>query len=107
MEETDVELRRSGFADWAYDYAFDHLITWPLAVVAFVGNWLTNMLVFRGGWTLHVRANGNYRRIRYPDKAAAVADIERQRALLAEVLPAEPDRPVRLPTRGGSLRRPW
>jgi hypothetical protein len=107
MDDVEVELRRSGFADWAYDYAFDHLITWPLALVAFFGNLLTHLLVFRGGWTLHIRANGNYRKVRYPSKAAAVADLERQRALVAALPPPEPVEPARLPTRGGSLRRPW
>jgi hypothetical protein len=48
MAEDDFGLRRSGFKEWAYDYVLDHLITWPLALVAFVGNLLTHMLVFRG-----------------------------------------------------------
>ena len=106
MEE-DFELRRSGFTEWAYDYVLDHLITWPLAVVAFVGNLLTHVLVFRGGWTLHLHADGRYRKIRYPSKAAALADLEVQRALVVKLPPPEPDEPVRLPTRGGSLRRLW
>jgi hypothetical protein len=105
--EVDIEVRRSGFTEWAYDYVFDHLLTWPLAVVALVGNLLTHLLVFRGGWTLHISVNGQYRKIRYPSKAAAMADLDRQRALAIAIPPSEPVVPTPLPTRGGSLRRPW
>lgn len=107
MSVVDIEVRRSGFTDWAYDYVLDHLITWPLAVIAFVGNVLTHVLVFRGGWTLHVSANGRCWKVRYPSKAAALADLDRQRALAAAVPAPEPVEPTRLPTRGGNLRRPW
>ena len=103
----NIELRRSGFAEWAYEYAFEHLFTLPLAVVAFLGNVLTHLLVFRGGWTLHIVANERYSKVRYKSKAEALADMDRQRTLAAAIPPPEPVEPVRLPTRGGSLRRPW
>lgn len=52
----------------------------------FAINWFTNLLVFRGGWTLHVIVRGaglgrSHRKVRYRTKAAAHADIDNQRQL--------------------------
>jgi hypothetical protein len=107
--EVNVELRRSGFADWQLEYAFDHwigiVVVLPLALLS---NLLTHLFVFRCGWTLHVSAGDYYyKKVRYRSKAAAQADIERQRELAAAIAPPAPVEPTRLPTRGGSLRRPW
>ncbi len=102
-----VELRRSGFAQWTYEAAVDGSnVLWTLALipVAFLGNVLTHVFVFRCGWTLHIYANGRHRKVRYRRKADALADIDRQRALAAAIPPPEP---TKRPTRGGSLRRPW
>ncbi|WP_410788750.1 hypothetical protein [Kribbella sp. C-35] len=106
MGDVNIELRRSGFVDWIWENAFDHwigiVVLVPLAVL---GNLLTHVLVFRCGWTLHVSAGDYYyKKVRYRSKAAAQADLERQRELAAAF---PPPAPVMLPTRGGSLRRPW
>ncbi len=107
MGEVTIELRRSGFAQWTYDYLPAELLALVLLPIALLANVLTHVLVFRGGWTLHIYANEHYRKVRYLRKADALADMERQRALAAELPPPEPIEPARLPTRGGSLRRPW
>ena len=109
MGDVNVELRRSGFVDWNWEYAFDHWIgIVVLLPLALLGNLLTHVLVFRCGWTLHVSAGDYYyTKVRYRSKAAAKADIDRQKALAAQIPPPEPVEPTRLPTRGGSLRRPW
>ncbi|TDO59926.1 hypothetical protein EV651_108274 [Kribbella sp. VKM Ac-2571] len=109
MGDIDIELRRSGFVDWNWEFAFDHWIgIVVLLPLALLGNLLTHLLVFRGGWTLHVSAGDYYyAKVRYRSKAAAQADLERQRELAAAVPPPAPVEPVNLPTRGGSLRRPW
>jgi hypothetical protein len=112
MTEIHAEARRSGFADWIYGPGDD---LWSLALipVAFLANVLTHLLVFRAGWTIdvwvivddEVRAS---RKIRYRSKAAALADLDHQRELAADLPlspPPEPKKP--LPTRGGTLRRPW
>ncbi|HWD78265.1 MAG TPA: hypothetical protein VG497_05280 [Kribbella sp.] len=108
MGDVQVEPRRSGFAEWPYDLVCEHWLTLPLLPVVLLGNLLTHLLVFRRGWTLHIRAGDHYfAKVRYRSKADALADLERQKALAAEMPPPEPVKPVRLPTRGGSLRRPW
>jgi hypothetical protein len=103
-----VRLHRSGWADWQYD-AVDlaEPSTWVLLPVAFLANVITHLLVFRGGWTISVSVGGQARALktRYRSKARALADLERQRQLAAELPPVPPRKP--LPTRGGSLRRPW
>jgi hypothetical protein len=103
-----VRLHRSGWADWQYD-AVDlaEPLTLVLLPVAFLANVITHLLVFRGGWTISVPVDGQARarKARYRSKAHALADLERQRQLAAELPPVPPRKP--LPTRGGSLRRPW
>lgn len=109
MGDVSIELRRSGFANWSWEHAFDHWIgIVVLLPLALLGNLLTHLLVFRCGWTLHVSVGDYYStKVRYRSKAAALADLERQRELAAAVPPPAPAEPVTLPTRGGSLRRPW
>jgi len=99
--EVNVELRRSGFADWQLEYAFDHwigiVVVLPLALLS---NLLTHLFVFRCGWTLHVSAGDYYyKKVRYRSKAAAQADIG---LLLQEsALPLEGRRPGRHRTTAG------
>jgi hypothetical protein len=107
MGDVTVELRRSGFAEWTFDYLPAELLALALLPIAWLANVLTHVLVFGCGWTLHVYANENHRKVRYRRKADALADIDRQRALAAEIPPPQPADPTRLPTRGGFLRRPW
>ncbi|MEV0795295.1 hypothetical protein [Kribbella sp. NPDC050459] len=108
MGDINVELRRSGFAEWGFEYANDLVALLILVPLTFLGNVLTHVLVFRCGWTLHVSAGDYYyKQVRYRSKVAAKADIERQRELAAAIAPPAPVEPTRLPTRGGSLRRPW
>ncbi|MFC0627782.1 hypothetical protein [Kribbella deserti] len=81
----EIELRRSGFTDWFGDGIAEPAGLLLLPIV-FFGNWLTNLLVFRGGWTLHVIVRGSgigksHRKFRYRSKAAALADKENQRQL--------------------------
>ncbi|MGZ0149510.1 hypothetical protein ACXJJ3_20770 [Kribbella sp. WER1] len=108
MADVTVELHRSGFAEWPYEVAFglsEHTL-WGFVLfpIAFLVSLLAHLLVYRGGWTLHVYTEHSHTKVRYRRKADALADIPRQKALAAAVPPPEP---VRLPTRGGSLRRPW
>ncbi|MEV6266177.1 hypothetical protein AB0L64_03360 [Kribbella sp. NPDC051936] len=108
MGDVNVELRRSGFVEWCFVYADELWALLLLIPVAFVGNVLTHVLVFKCGWTLHVSVGDHYyRKVRYHSKAAAEADLERQRELAAAIASPAPVEPTRLPTRGGSLRRPW
>ncbi|NUR97162.1 MAG: hypothetical protein HOV67_18130 [Kribbellaceae bacterium] len=108
MGDVHLELRRSGFAEWPYEFVFEHLLTLPLLPVVLLGNVLTHLLVFRRGWTLHIRAGDyHFAKVRYRSKADALADLARQRELAAAIPPPAPAGPTRLPTRGGSLRRPW
>lgn len=108
MGAVDIQLRRSGFVEWGYEYANDFVALLILVPLTFLGNVLTHLLVFRCGWTLHVSAGDYYyKKVRYRSKGAAEADMERQREVAAAVPPPPPGEPVKLPTRGGSLRRPW
>jgi hypothetical protein len=108
MGDVTVELRRSGFADWHYD-ALGYDLLWAIVLlpIAFLANVLTHVVIFRCGWTVHVSAAGTYTKVRYRRKADALADMDRLRALAEKLPQPEPDQPVKLPTRGGSLRRPW
>lgn len=81
----EIELRRSGYADWHMSGSGDgtELLLLPLMVLV---NWMTNLLLFRGGWTLHIIVRGagigrSHRKVRYRTKAAAQADIDNQRRL--------------------------
>lgn len=81
----EIELRRSGYADWHMSGSGDgtELLLLPLMVLV---NWMTNLLLFRGGWTLHIIVRGaglgrSHRKFRYRTKAAAQADIDNQRRL--------------------------
>ncbi|GAA1720347.1 hypothetical protein GCM10009745_81800 [Kribbella yunnanensis] len=111
MGDVFVEVRRTGSVEWPYEAAIElmwvtlgvSLLTIP---IVFAASRLTYLLIFRRGWTLHITANLRIESFRYPSKAAALADVDRQRALAAEWLPPEPEKPVRLPTRGRSKRRP-
>jgi len=97
-----ISGNREGGGGFAY---FGIVVVLPLALLS---NLLTHLFVFRCGWTLHVSAGDYYyKKVRYRSKAAAQADIERQRELAAAIAPPAPIEPTRLPTRGGSLRRPW
>ncbi|GAB3940033.1 hypothetical protein GCM10029976_057170 [Kribbella albertanoniae] len=103
MGDVQIEVRRSGCADWPYEIAGEMTLAAPLAVltlpVVFVLNRLTHLLVFRLGWTLHIWHKGRFEKVRYRNKAAALADVDRQRALAAEWPPPEPGQRVRLPPR--------
>ena len=46
-----LDLERSGFVGWQPGAGDWDLVLAPLGLVV---NWLTNLLVFRGGWTVHV-----------------------------------------------------
>src|SRR4051812_625675 len=112
MGDVHVEVRRTGCSEWPYGAAIElvwvtfgvSLLTIP---IIFVANRLTYLLVFRRGWTLDVMANLQLQSFRYPSKAAALADLERQRALAAEWPPPEPEQRALLPTRGRAWRRPF
>ncbi|NEA35346.1 hypothetical protein [Streptomyces sp. SID13031] len=110
MDDTElVQLDRSGWLDWDFFGGGDggeimvFLLVLLLVPVTFVVNLFTHFVIFRGGWTIWVSAGGVSWKTRYPSKKAAQADLDHQRALAAAVPPLKP---VRLPTRGGSLRRP-
>lgn len=80
-ESVQVVAQPSGFVKWGYTVAgFD-----MESYVAFqlrAANYLTHWIVFRGGWTIIIRrGQGRARRLRYPNKRAALADLDRQRAL--------------------------
>ncbi|MEV0283936.1 MULTISPECIES: hypothetical protein [unclassified Kribbella] len=81
----EVDLRRSGFIDWNYSSGTGDVVELILYPLAWFLNWLTNLVVFRGGWTIRVyRAGSDSKPIsqaRYRRKATALADVERQMRL--------------------------
>jgi hypothetical protein len=108
-----VQLDRSGWVDWDWFSGGDggeiavFVFILLLVPATLLVNVFTHFVVFRGGWTIRVYAGEVSWKTRYPSKKAALADLDRQRELLAAVPPAKPVEPTRLPTRGGTLRRPW
>ena len=112
MADVHVDVRRTGSVEWPYEVAIElmwvtlgvSLLTIP---VIFAASRLTYLLIFRCGWTLDVTANLRVESFRYPSKAAALADLDRRRALAAEWPPPEPDQRALLPTRGRTWRRPF
>ena len=111
MDEVEpVQLDRSGWVDWDWFAGGDGgeiavfvfiLLSVPALLLV---NVFTHFVVFRGGWTIWVSAGDVSWKTRYPSKKAALADLDQQRTAAAAVTPVEP---TRLPTRGGSRRRPW
>jgi hypothetical protein len=87
----------------------DELYLFPLLAVLYLVNVVVHWTIWRGGWVVKIYAPGSWRPIiktRYPSKVAASADLDRQRELAPRFHPPEQP-PVRLPTRGGTVRRPW
>ncbi|MEU0094593.1 hypothetical protein [Kribbella sp. NPDC006257] len=86
----------------------DEPILWPLLAVGYLVNLVVHWTIWRGGWVIKVYAPDKWRAVsktRYPSKPAALAALDRQRALAPKFPP--PEAPACLPTRGGTLRRPW
>jgi hypothetical protein len=107
MPEVTVQLERSGFADLDGGGDADG-IGCIVMLAGLVAGFLGHLIAFRGGWTMYVFVDDQLaRKIRYRSKSAAVADLERQKALALEDPPPPPPPPVRLPTRGKTFRRPW
>jgi hypothetical protein len=107
-EEVDVRLRRSGWISWEDSPLADGSIGIALLAVFYLFNVIVHWGVWRGRWVIKTYAPGRWRPVtktRYRSKAAALADLDRQRELAPKFPP--PDPPARLPTRGGTLRRPW
>jgi hypothetical protein len=101
VKEVDADLKRSGYVDWNYGAGDDLIWMVVVGVIAFVANVLVNLLVFRGGWTIHVCVTVDdkvraKRKVRYRRKAAALADLARQRELAAD-LPLSPLAPRQAP----------
>src|SRR5689334_13214093 len=101
MGEIHVEVRRTGAdeVEWLYEGAFE--LAWVtlgvslLAVpIIFVGHRSMWLLVYRRSWTMKVSAQTWSRYFRYPSKAAALADVDRQRALAIEWSSPEPGKPT-------------
>ena len=72
-----LDLERSGFVGWQPGGG-----DWDLALapLGWVVNWLTNLLVFRGGWTVHVvddRSGTTIAKHRYPSRSVAEGDMPR------------------------------
>lgn len=106
-EEVDVRLTRSGWVEWVDSTLADEPILWPLVGVGYLVNLVVHWAIWRGGWVIKVYAPDRWRAVsktRYPSKSAALADLDRQRALAPKFPLPEPS--ARLPTRGGTLRRP-
>ncbi|MEV8377128.1 hypothetical protein AB0P21_30585 [Kribbella sp. NPDC056861] len=81
-----VRLHRSGWVEWNYlEGGGDGLIEIVIALAALLANLLVHFLIFWGGWTIRVTAGSRSWKTRYRSKRAALADLDRQRALAAEV----------------------
>jgi hypothetical protein len=107
-DDVDVRLRRSGWIAWEDSGAGDVLILIPLLAVCYLINVIVHWGVWRGGWVIKTYAPGKWRPVsntRYRSKSTALADLDRQRDLAPKFPP--PPQHTRLPTRGGTLRRPW
>ncbi len=107
-EGVDVRLGRSGWIAWEDSTLADELIALPLLAIGYLVNLIVHWAVWRGGWVIKVYAPDRWRAVsktRYPSKVAALDDLDHQRALAPKFPPTAP--PARLPTRGGTLRRPW
>jgi len=107
-DEVDVRLRRSGWIAWEDTTLGDELILLPLLAIGYLINLIVHWTIWRGGWVIKVYAPERWRPVtktRYRSKAAALADLDHQRAQAPRFPPPPP--PARLPTRGGTLRRPW
>lgn len=91
----EVDLRRSGFIDWNYSSGTGEAVELILDPLAWLLNWLTNLIVFHGGWTIRVyRAGSDSKPIsktRYRGKATALADVERQIRQARATLDRSPD----------------
>jgi hypothetical protein len=81
----EADLRRSGFIDWNSSAGSGQDLEFVLIPVLWLVNWLTNLIVFQGGWTLRIfRAGDDHQLVskaRYRRKAAALADVERRMQL--------------------------
>jgi hypothetical protein len=99
-DQVTVELYRSGFIDWNTDGDYVIVILPVLVLI----NWLTNLIRFRGSWTIRVYAAGSkslrpIRKVRYRNKAEALADVDRHIALgsAPQVPPNGPEQPSTTP----------
>ncbi|TWD82754.1 hypothetical protein FB561_3895 [Kribbella amoyensis] len=88
----EVDLRRSGFIDWNYSSGTGDIAELILYPLAWLLNWLTHLIVFRGGWTIRVYRSGSGK-TRYRRKTTALADVERQMRLARATL--DPSRTTR------------
>ena len=85
-KSVELELHRSGWIDWDASQG-DGLCALLLLPILIVANWLIYLIVFRRGWTIRVnfvQEGGDVwaeRKIRYPSKAAAIADLQQQEQL--------------------------
>lgn len=86
-DDERVILHRSGWVEWNYlSGGGDGLIEIVVALAALVVNVLVHFLIFWGGWTItSYVGEKNGQRTRYRSKRAALADLDRQRALNAEL----------------------
>ncbi|MFI7062838.1 hypothetical protein ACIBL3_17790 [Kribbella sp. NPDC050124] len=78
----DADLRRSGFVDWDHTSGTGQDLELLLIPLLWIVNWLTNLVVFQGGWTLRIyRVEGDDRvlvqKTRYRRKAAALVAMAR------------------------------
>jgi hypothetical protein len=91
----EVDLRRSGFIDWNYSSGTGEAVELVLYPLAWLLNWLINLIVFHGGWTIRVyRAGSDSKPIsktRYRRKANALADVERQMQLARAAVDSSED----------------
>lgn len=91
-DQVEVELRRSGFIEWGDTGADPDGWGLLILLVLYLGNWLTNLIVFRGGWTLHVYVadrDNSRRKVRYRRKVDALADVDRQQRIGALEMPED------------------
>jgi hypothetical protein len=91
----EADLRRSGFIDWNYSGGTGQDVELPVILLAWLLNWLTNLVVFGGGWTIRVYRVGSGSRpiskTRYRRKTMALADVDRQLRLARATLAGSPD----------------
>lgn len=76
-EELRLYVDRSGFVGWQPGGGDLDLV---LAPIGWTANWLTNLLVFRGGWTVYVvnqQTGKTAAKYRYAKRSAAEGDVRR------------------------------